>query len=368
MLPIIGLAQNSAFTLKVKLDAIPSATKLYLSYNIPGKLITDSAILNKGLFIFNGTIPYPLKAQLWMDHNGTGLKHLGNDPDNLTFFLDSGEIDINSTDSIKKSIITGSRINTEYLKYKAFIAGPVKEMALIANENAAATTDQKNDAQFMGDISSRLKQAAENKKELQLQYIKLNPNSEFSLGALHEIAGSHFDIAIIEPLYNSLSANIKNTVAGKEFAKAIEAARTTAVGSIAPAFTQNDVNDKPVSLADFRGKYVLLDFWASWCAPCRAENPNVLKAYQQYHDKNFTVLSVSLDRPGKKDAWLAAIKTDGLNWTQVSDLNFWNNQVAKQYGVTTIPQNFLIDPNGKIIAENLHGDELQKKLAEVLSR
>ncbi len=113
---------------------------------------------------------------------------------------------------------------------------------------------------------------------------------------------------------------------------------------------------------------MLLDFWASWCGPCREENPNVVKAYKQYKDKNFTVLGVSLDQPGKKNLWLAAIKADGLEWTQVSDLKFWGNEVAKLYSIRAIPQNFLIDPSGKIIGKNLRGEELNKKLKEILGQ
>jgi peroxiredoxin len=129
-------------------------------------------------------------------------------------------------------------------------------------------------------------------------------------------------------------------------------------------FTQPDRNGQPVSLSQFKGKYVLVDFWASWCQPCRKENPNVVKSYNQFKDKNFTILGVSLDQ--NKDAWLKAIQQDGLTWTHVSDLKFWNNEAAALYGVQSIPYNVLVDPQGNIVAENLRGPELEQTLTTLL--
>jgi peroxiredoxin len=136
------------------------------------------------------------------------------------------------------------------------------------------------------------------------------------------------------------------------------------VGSIAPDFSMNDTEGKPFSLNQLKGKYVLVDFWASWCGPCRAENPNVVAAYNKYKDKNFTVLGVSLDE--NKDKWLQAIKADNLTWKHVSDLKGWANATVKLYGYDGIPYNVLLDPQGKIISTSLRDAALQARLAEVL--
>jgi peroxiredoxin len=136
------------------------------------------------------------------------------------------------------------------------------------------------------------------------------------------------------------------------------------IGSAMPDFTQNDQNGKPVRLSSFKGKYVLVDFWASWCGPCRAENPNLVKEYNTFKSKNFTILSVSLDN--SKDKWLDAIKKDGLTWTHVSDLKYWQNEVAVQFGIQSIPASFILDPAGKIIAKDLRGADLGAFLSKNL--
>jgi peroxiredoxin len=199
-------------------------------------------------------------------------------------------------------------------------------------------------------------------------YVRTHPNSAVSAYAIRQFAGWDIDPDKVEPVFNSLSPSIKAYPSVAALQERIDIAKKTAIRKMAMDFTQNDTLGQPVSLSSFRGKYVLVDFWASWCGPCRQENPNVVKAFEQYRDKNFTVLGVSLDRPNAKDRWLKAIHDDNLTWTHLSDLKYWDNEVAKQYGIRAIPQNLLIDPQGKIVAKNIRGEKLQEKLRELLGK
>lgn len=196
----------------------------------------------------------------------------------------------------------------------------------------------------------------------------------FALGYTREIEPSKIE-KTVQGLPKRFPNNTVVASLVKEFNSMMEKAKqpttetastntAVAIGSQAPELNMPDVNGNMFALSQLKGKYVLIDFWASWCSPCRAENPNVVKAYATFKDKNFTVLGVSLDKD--KNAWLTAIKADNLTWPQISDLKWWNSAATSLYGLTSIPFNVLVDTQGKIIATNLRGADLEKKLTEIL--
>ncbi|MFC3559235.1 redoxin domain-containing protein [Pedobacter jamesrossensis] len=366
LLPFISFAQVANFSLTGKIGNLNKPAMAYIDYMDNGVSHEDSVALVNGSFKFMGNVSGYAYARMALDHTGEGKGKAVYTGDVIYFYFGKEQVTITSKDSLENAVFSGSKVYQEYDAYNKAIGGTI--MALTKAVNAdfnSGTPEQQKDSTYRSAVDQRFRKNIKNRSDKQLLFAKEHPNSYFSLVALSEAAGSPVDVAKVQPLFNALNKEYRLTDMGKELAQRIEANGITAVGKQAPLFTQNDVVGKPVSLASLRGKVVLVDFWASWCGPCRAENPNLVKQYNTYKDKGFQIISVSLDNV--KERWLEAIEKDKLDWLHVSDLKGWNNEVGRLYGVRAVPASFLLDAQGKIIGNGLRGEDLNKKLAEIFN-
>ena len=365
--PVVTFAQQSNFSMTGKLGTLDKPAKIYIDYSdANGQGKEDSATVVNGVFTLTGSVSGYTSARMSLDHEGKGKPFSIYSPgaDVIYFYFGPEKINITSKDSLSIATFTGSKIYDEHAAYNKTIGGSIMELtAMYQKDYAEASPEDKRDPEFMAAINARQTELRKQRGLKQIEFVKANPNSFFALTALSEVAGTYADMTTAKKLLDGLNKDLRKRDMAKELEQRIAAERLTAIGKPAPAFTQDDVNGKPLSLADLKGKVVLLDFWASWCSPCRAENPNMLKQYKIYKDKGFEILSVSLD--SKKNDWIKAIEEDGLPWLHVSDLKGWNNAAGRLYGVRGVPACYLIDRDGKIIADNVRGEKLNEKLSEI---
>ncbi|MBS0030847.1 redoxin domain-containing protein [Chitinophaga sp. 22321] len=365
--PVFIKAQPGTYIVTGRISKLDGPAKVYLNKVINRELVVDSAEVHNGLFRFEGTLDGPMRAMLILDTHGgiSDFVQLPANADTRLFYLEKGTIKVQAREHISKARITSptNELEAGYDEALRSVNKSIDQITKSYNKTPASIKAQKD---FQQKLNQRYAVAFEAKKLLLQKYIAENPNSYFSLLALEDVAGVQINPDQIEPLFQKLSAEVRNSAEGKSFAEEMNRIRSLAVGSDAPDFEVPDMNGKPVRLSDFKGKTVLLDFWASWCEPCRRQHQYVREAYKQFKDKNFTVISIALDPPADRSYLIQAIREDSLVWTNLADPATDKNQAAKAYSIKLLPQNYLIDSTGMIFNKDLHGESLQQQLNSLL--
>jgi len=345
--------QAAGFKLTGKLEGAADKIVVISIYDKAGMNVLDTLTITDGVVNYSTELKEPVFVVVGEAGSRNTVK----------FFAENVDYTINGVlDNVSEAAITGGVM---YDIYK-----PVSDASKAFNEKGKELESAYKEAREAGDTAKQSAIIAEYEaneaivKEKKIEVIKANSTSAVAAFIVSNVYG-HGAIDEMKDGLAMLDASLTSSTYYKKVSEKIEKLEAVEIGKMAPDFTMNDAEGNPVALSSFKGKYLLIDFWASWCGPCRRENPHVVELYAEFKDKGFDILGVSLDQ--KKDAWLKAIEDDKLTWNHVSDLKGWGNEAAKLYAVSGIPHTVLLDKEGKIIAKNLRGDDLRNKVAELLN-
>ena len=362
LLPLGAFCQQPVtYSIAGKLANVNKGEKIFLMSN--EKLdSTDSG--EKGEFYFKGEIKKTVKSYLLVGSSLQKSYHKRH-----PFYLESGKISVISRDSLDNARVKAGKANDDQNELTLLQLPVDLEQKLLFAEYRKLPDTGSVSAEKREQLDSTFKQITARRNLILAEFVRKNNGSPIALDIVKSFAGYDPDYDLVLPVYNQLTPEIKDSADGKKYFAELKQYELLGIGKSAPEFSQADTAGTIRKLSDFRGKYVLVDFWASWCGPCRAENPNVVAAFNQYKDKGFTIIGISLDSENGRAAWLKAILADHLeNWTQLSDLKGWKNEVALKYAVQGIPANYLISPEGLIIAKDLRGAVLNKTLKKLLNK
>lgn len=350
-------SSSSEYSLKGKVGGtLENGTKIFLKTNdsLNRVIEIDTVELNEGSFVFTGQQDIPQLHYIFIDDL----------PGSIPVILENGSIDVKfQKDSLAYATLSGTPQNESFMVYLK----ENRRMAAIGktfNDDFRRASVAK-DTVAISSLRDEYFELQDEIKTFEQNFVTENPDALISIFIIQKLMSTKvLSLQEVGELYNSLTDKIKATTRGKQIGEQLNKALASEVGSTAPEFSGPTPDGSQLALNDIKGKVTLVDFWAAWCKPCRQENPNVVAVYNKYHDQGFNVVGVSLD--AKADAWKQAIADDGLTWNHISNLQRFQDPVAKMYNVNAIPAAFLIDENGVIVAKNLRGPALEQKVAELL--
>lgn len=360
LFPFSLMAQDS-FQITGKLSKITGDKSAILSYkNTAGKDARDTVVIKNGNFAFNGETAYGNKAYISVVSTKKDTSKIRPAADYKEFYLENGKYKVVGLDSIKYAKITGAQAQKDFLEYTALTQEKLAQFKAITERFSKVYYAKVKDTVKIKAIQKEAKPLYAKIEAALDSFIFSHPDSYVTADLIHENKMAVIDVVKFDPYYKLLTPKVLAGFTGKKITDKYNKAKQFAVGKTIE-FTLPDANGKEFKLSSLKGKYVLVDFWASWCVPCRAENPFLLRAYSELKDRNFEIVGVSLD--DNRANWLRAVEADKLPWTQVSDVKGFKTDVAVRFGITAIPQNVLIDPDGKVIAKDLRGEDVNKKIA-----
>lgn len=357
---LVSCQEDNGYSISGSIDNAPDGTKIYISeLNDTNNQTTpiDTAEVKNGKF----ELDLPEK-----DAATVSFLTVEKIPGSVLFIAQDKPITFELyKDSLYASKIEGGKDNELLIEHTNDMRGTQKDMMALRQEMMAAYTSR--DSIKMEGLNAKQQKIIDETQANKQRIVDENPNSIISLMIFQDMVSSQlYSPEELQTTFDKFSPELKNSGMGKNIEETLTNLTKVSVGKKAPDFSAPTPTGEELALKDVLGKVTLVDFWASWCKPCRVENPNIVKVYEKYHDKGFNIIGVSLDRPDQKDKWEKAIADDNLSWNQVSNLQFWQDPIALEYGVRAIPAAFLLDENGVIVAKNLRGQDLENKVAELL--